>query len=394
VSLKKKAAPKAHSSIGASSMYRWSACPGSVRLSRGIKAPTSKYAAEGTCAHDLAEACLRSHIPPQHYRGNTRMADNQTFVVDDEMVEAVQMYLDAIKAECGPFDELFVEHKFALTEVHPDLFGTSDAVIWKPEPRELVTFDFKYGAGVPVDVVDNKQLKYYSLGALVTLKLPAVTVKQGIVQPRCPHPDGPVRFHTFDAIDLLDFKVDLQQFAQATEDPDAPLAAGEWCRFCPAAATCPMKFAQAQAVAAMAFEEVMAYDPKKLAYAIKLAEQLKPWIEQVHSFAYQEAEAGRVPPGYKLVDKVARRQYRDEAAAEAALKTAGLGETQMYPLPKLRSPAQIEDVLKGLKMSPAERAAILEPITEKKSSGHALVPDSDKRVAVSRQSAADAFSGA
>ena len=49
---------KAHSKIGASSMYRWSKCPGSVRLCEGIKSVSSVYADEGTRAHELAASLL------------------------------------------------------------------------------------------------------------------------------------------------------------------------------------------------------------------------------------------------------------------------------------------------------------------------------------------------
>src|SRR5690242_1931335 len=89
--------PNTHSSIGASSMYRWSVCPGSVNLSQGIHAPSSRYAAEGTCAHSLADVCLSTTMDADVYLGAKRTADGHDFVVDDEMVDGVQLYLDTVR---------------------------------------------------------------------------------------------------------------------------------------------------------------------------------------------------------------------------------------------------------------------------------------------------------
>jgi hypothetical protein len=376
-------------------MYRWSACPGSVRMSQGIRSPSSRAAAEGTCAHELAEACLRTGVPPSVYMGNTRTADGVNFTVDEEMVEAIQLYIDTIKSTVGPGDETFVEHRFDLRQIHDGLFGTADHVTWKPAERLLIVDDFKYGAGICVDVANNPQLRYYGVGALITLKLPALKVMLRITQPRYPHSEGPVRSETFDAIDLVDFIADLKQFAAATEDPFAPIVSGSHCIFCPAAAICPAKLAEANKAASAAFSQVEDMDYAKLAEALELADRVTAWAKRVNEFAYARAEAGDTIPGFKLVEKIARRKWKDEAQATQHLRAvAGLGETKLYPEPVLRSPAQIEEVLKGMKVTPEARKQILEPITEKKSSGHALVPDSDKRSAVSRQSAADAFSGA
>ncbi|MCH8328897.1 MAG: DUF2800 domain-containing protein, partial [Nanoarchaeota archaeon] len=47
-----------HSKIGASSMYRWSNCPGSVKLSEGMTSESSIYAIEGTAAHEVVGLAL------------------------------------------------------------------------------------------------------------------------------------------------------------------------------------------------------------------------------------------------------------------------------------------------------------------------------------------------
>ncbi|WP_164243209.1 DUF2800 domain-containing protein, partial [Stenotrophomonas maltophilia] len=59
-----------------------------------------------------------------------------------------------------------------------------------------------------------------------------------IIQPRAYHKDGAVREETIDLFDLYEFESELAVAAQATDDPNAPLVAGEHCKFCPAAHGC------------------------------------------------------------------------------------------------------------------------------------------------------------
>lgn len=364
-------------------MERWSACPGSVRLSRGIENRTTSYAAEGTVAHGLAQLALDPGIPPETYLGKTRSADGFDFEVTQEMVDAVNVFTETDPLEDG--DTGYVEHKFDLSHVYDGLYGTADRVVWKPKTALLIVRDFKYGAGVPVDVKDNPQLRYYALGALIDLGLPAKRVRMEVVQPRCPHPDGPIRAEEIDAIELMDFATDLIDYAKATEDENAPLHPGEHCRWCVAAGICPALKARANAFAAQAFGSDAAYDPDDLAAALAEIPILEARIKGVREFAYAEASAGKTIPGWKLVAKRANRKWRDEAVAITALTKLGLGEPEIYGVPKLVSPATIEKTL-GKKNS-----KVLEELTVKESSGNTLAVESDPRPAVVRQSAEDAF---
>ena len=117
----------------------------------------------------------------------------------------------------------------------------------------LSVIDLKYGAGVPVEVEDNPQLLYYGLGALLANKQwKPHEVEVVIVQPRCPHPDGPVRSQVLQVVDLLEFAADLVEAVKRTEEASeqhatldtlnwmrAYLNPGDHCRWCPAAAICP-----------------------------------------------------------------------------------------------------------------------------------------------------------
>jgi hypothetical protein len=266
---------------------------------------------------------------------------------------------------------------FNLGAVHPGLYGTADAVLWHPGLKRLKVYDYKHGAGLPVDVNGNPQLRYYALGALLTTGFKAEQVEIVVVQPRCPHPDGPVRRETIDALDLLDFAADLKAYAVKTEDPQAPLNPGDHCRFCPAAGVCPAKRDKAQALAKIEFSPLQpAYEPLQLSEALTWAGRMEAWAASVREFAYNEAMRGRAPPGFKLVEKVARRKWRSEDEARQFLEVYGMDDKDIYEPQSIRSPAQIEKVV-GKK-----NFGDIEPYTVKESSGYTLAADSDKRPAI------------
>jgi len=358
-----------HSPIGASGMHRWSRCPGAVRLCEGLPEAKSAYAEEGTRAHELAARQLS---------GQPALAA----VEDADLLEAVSVYTRWVGAE-RQGGELHIEVRFDLGAVHPGLFGTADCVIWRPDDKRLIVADYKHGAGVPVEVENNPQLRYYALGALLNLRYPAATVAMVVIQPRCPHPDGAIRVEVVDVVDLLDFASELKAFAVATETPDAPLVPGEHCRWCPAAAVCPALADRTQALAKIEFAPALSYDPVALARALDARAVVRAWLEALDQFAYAEAEAGRCPPGYKLVEKRATRKWINETTALEALHPFFATRDMMFEPRALLSPARMEKVM------PKSARPVLDGLVTKESAGHALVPDTDKRPAVRRSAVED-----
>lgn len=403
--------PQAHSPIGASSMYRWAACPGSVRLSSGIAQKSSVYAEEGSDAHALAARCALRGESPLDFVGKTVHIDDRRFEVTQEMAEAVAVYTNEIRMLTAEAvgGEVHIERSFDLSAVYPGCFGTADAVIWAPAAKTLTVVDYKHGAGIAVDVEHNPQLQYYGLGALLSCGYPAENVRLVVVQPRCEHPAGPVRAWVISAVDLIDFRADLIEFARATEDPNAPLAPGDHCRFCPAAqinpATmdvfCDALTERRKEVAVMEFSPALSYDPEKLRKALDSREVVKAWLKALDEFAYAEAEAGRCPPGYKLVAKRATRKWRDEGETVDVLQnTFGHDEVaNMFKPRELRSPAQLEQHLVALESfmpelkTKAKRAAaakeLLDDFIVAESSGHTLAPETDKRPPVKPEALAE-----
>lgn len=375
-----------HSEVGASGMERWENCPGSVNLANPLGSYESIYAAEGTVAHAVAQAWLDlKEKPDGAFIGREFEQGGHKIVVDEGMLEAVKVYVDTIQKETILADTVWIEKRFHLKKIDEACFGTADCVAYFKQSKTLVVYDYKHGAGVAVDVKENVQLMYYGLGALLTDELSKLPIKQielVIVQPRCPHPDGSVRRYTMTPEQMLEFWPRLAAAVAATKPADAPLHAGDWCRWCPAAAVCPeiKKVANEQAI--QIFSPQAIYDPSKLADALEWLPVLEGYAEALRKFAYAEAEHGRTPPRHKLVDKVARRKWKSDGEAETTL--AMLFDDVHEPR-KLLSPSKLEKLYGKKKIK-----KIIEPLCVKVSSGLALVHESDKREAA-KKDPADVF---
>ena len=376
----------AHSRIGASAAERWMACPKSPAMSDGVPRRSSEYAMEGTAAHAVAEHFLGQWAkeggtdrPIVYPSLLTKVkVEEKFFDVTEEMAAAVQVYLDTIYADAEIFgkEKLFIEHKFALPDIHPDLYGTNDCCLYT-ETQSVIVYDYKHGAGKVVEAIENPQLMIYALGALN--EFPAAdTVEMVIVQPRAKHPGGPVRRFAMGVEDLKAWgeKV-LKPAAYETENPEAPFNPGKWCDWCPGMASCPAL--HKHAVQTMFGDEVPDTMPlvEKLS-AEKLAEivAFKPLAEKFLDACYEEVKArmmnGVSVPGLKLVEGRGVRKWVEDFDSKSGKVFQAL-KADMYET-KIKSPAQMEKAIKAANLG----MDLLDGLVEV-SRGLQVVPVEDKR---------------
>jgi hypothetical protein len=384
--------PSLHSKLPPSGADRWMTCPGSIVLSEGMPESESEYADEGTRAHAYAQKWLLLHFA-QH--GAT---PSPTPGEEVEIHKHVKIYVDECIRVKGP--KVYVEKQVA---VNTDVYGTADFITWHPDSHTLYVRDLKYGAGVVVNVERNIQLRIYALATLLTMKLPARTINIGIVQPRYDHPDGFIRSVDFDVADLLDLHADVLDAVGRAELAETAKGSKGWednflkpsekgCRWCAASPKCPAIKNRAQALAKQVFAEPTilspdkalakpAYDPLALARALDFMPILEAWIKNTREFAYGEAEKGIEIPDYKLVDKQAIRKWKEDTSradiSPQLVKALGCSPFEIWEQPTLIGIGDAEKLAPG--KNAKERAAVLEPFVEKKSSGHTLVHVSDKR---------------
>jgi hypothetical protein len=390
----------AHARLGGSSAYRWMACPGSINLIDSLpdadRDQTSPYAAEGTAAHNLAEDALQVNGRCADFVGRVYEVDGHEITVDADMADAVQEYVTRVQRARGPH-ALHIEQQFDLSALNPPcpMFGTADAAIWNADNRVMDVWDLKFGRGVVVEAQDNPQLLYYALGAVLALKVRPDLIRVHIVQPRADHPEGPHRQAEYTWDDLLAFRRELMDAAHATLADDAPLQAGDHCRFCPAKAVCPEQYNNAVAVAQIEFDvpaeqTVTLLAPEQLSQdqiltVLDKAPMIEDWFASIRAHVQSRLESGEEVPGWKLVPKRAMRRWADPEAAERwlrrRLKMAGTYKKTLV------SPAQAEQALKDLGES------LPGALVDRVSSGFNLAPGDDPRKAVTPGSvAADDFS--
>lgn len=349
-----------HARLSASAAHRWLNCPASVKASEGMPDSTSVHAAAGTFAHHIAAECLTKGADPKEWLGNTTIVDGHKVTCDEEMVDAINVYLQAVGDRTGQAEMPLLE---ALQRFDPDLGGTADYVCL--DGKTLHVFDFKYGSGSYVDADANEQMMLYALGAMLAIGKPVTEVTVTIVQPRYEAAE-PVRSYSFKAVDILDFAADISAAAEKTRLPEPPYKAGDHCQWCKAARTCPELERRQHALVAAEFTAATVYDPQKLADALASIPVVKERIKALEEFAYAEACRGKDIPGFKLVDKRAMRKWKSDGdVIEWAEKQA----VDPYAPRELLSPAQLEKKVKKL---PPE-------LIVQQSSGTTLVPVSDKR---------------
>ena len=359
-----------HSSIvGGSTAKRVINCPGSVALVAQMPPkPSSVYADTGTLLHNvIADVLGGKAIEVQDFLG----AVHADVTLDQDMIDNKLLPALAALNEIDPdkIMEYETEVVVGFGDLLPGVFGSADIVGRIGDTAYIV--DWKFGDGVAVDVEENPQLMFYAAAAMRTPVAQwafegATKVELVIVQP--PYVK---RWETTPRRIQL-FEKELMQAVKVAQRPDAPLAQGDWCRWCAAKAICPIMTGAADRALVSALKGV---DVASVSDHLKIADQLEGWIKEVRALAMQTLEAGLPVPGYKLVPKRAMRQWMDEGKALDAMCDLGLDVKELTET-KLLSPAQAEKVLKKHKLAlPADHVVAV-------SSGNTLASEDDPRPAV------------
>ena len=334
-----------HSALGASGASRWFVCPGSIR--EAAKVPKS------------VEAPI-------------------AFTVDQDMAEAVQVYLSTIWALVGPSVSMTVEHRFDLSWLVPGMFGTADCVLIDWAARKAYVVDYKHGKGVVVYAKENPQLKYYALGALHGVE-GIDTVELVIVQPRCPEGE-PVDRWSLPVSELRAWGVEvLLPAAKATQSETAPLRAGDHCKWCKARRDCAGLRAHVNEIACTQVTQgpIRPISEWTTGQKLKLVESLDlltALAKEAKATLQAEAEAGTFKhDDWKLVKAKSNRKWLESAAATLA---EVLSADEMYAEPKLKG---LRDMEKALRAKGVDVDAWMAAATEKPDKGLTLVHKSDSR---------------
>ena len=371
-------APANHSPLGPSGAARWINCPGSVLLTKDMPDQPSPYAAAGTVAHALAEAKIRNYFiahwgkPGYDARlESIRKMDGY----DKSMEDATEEYLEFLKTRAMSYDTepaVFAETRIDLQSIIPGGFGTADCIMLGGNRMDIV--DYKNGSGVAVEAEHNPQLMLYAYGALQAFR-PIVgdtveTVHLSIVQP---HAGGVKEWDVLTPYLYSWVREVVEPAVKEALSPGARFAAGDWCRFCKARATC-MERAKAMFDIEPLIDDPKMLSPQSIGEILTRGRHVADWLNDLEAYALKSSLKGEAIPGWKAVEGRGSRVWSDNTdAVFAVLEERGVDESMLYE----SKPVSVAGLEKTLGKSAFKELA--GDLWQKTPGKPTLVPESDKR---------------
>lgn len=271
--------------LSASGSQRWILCGGSRKAEEGLPDQKSKYAQEGTLAHEIAAALLNKQ-------------DISHYNVTPEMLENVQLYVEYVESLVSKtiyYPEIYIEHISDFSHIVPGNTGTADAVVISINTLHII--DFKYGMGCSVSAYENSQLLLYAIGVYNKLKNKEVIqeIVLHIVQPR---------INNFDkwslSINELSFwEGYIKAKAEIALNDNAPRIPSEnACKWCKAKTTCSALYDFTADIMESANQEVK---DDKIKIILDNSKLIKNYLASLESKVFDKLSAGYSFRGYKLI---------------------------------------------------------------------------------------------
>lgn len=393
-----------HSVFSPSGSFLWLNCAGGLIANLLAPDDAGEDAAYGTVGHSVGEQWLRDGVKPAHRIGEVVEVQegDQVFsiTIDNAMMDYVERYV----LWCAPLPGThYVEQRFTYSHLTPleDQGGTTDHAALTYQ-HGIIT-DLKMGMGDKVYAERNSQAMLYALGTLYEwdwfYDFQRFTIR--IAQPRLSH------FDEWEVTreELLEFAEFVKVRAQAAWQPNAPRTPSpKACRWCRVSTSCTARLMQLTALASGnmsfigksitetemqelkeslangAFELELA-DPKRLStedlsILYPYIDTAKAWWEKLNGEIYRRAMAGQNVSSAKLVKgRGGRRKWINPKMARKVLTRFGASDDDIV---EVRSPAQVEEVLRGIGYARSALPSLLDGLTSQEAPGLRLVPVQDK----------------
>ncbi len=371
---------KSHALLSPSSASRWLACTPSARLEAELPDKAGTAADEGTLAHRLGEAIIKRKL---------KMLSEAAYSIELMKIQAHELYENPMLEYCedyavyvleqfaaaqanDPNAKIFIEEELDLSKYVPEGFGTGDIIIvWT---GNLLFIDLKYGKGVEVSSVENKQLMLYALGALEEhgwlFDVDKLTMT--IYQPRIDN----ISSWDIAEDELLKWAEDeLKPKAQIAFSGQGEFVAGKHCQFCRLKPNCRAHAEMQLELANYDFKAEVYLKDDEISDILRRAKSFESWLKEVKDYALSKAVLeGKKWPGFKVVEGRSDRVYLDPDLVEFKLLKEGYSKESIYKAPELLGITAME---KELGKKNFER--LLKNITIKPRGKPALAPIEDKR---------------
>lgn len=347
-----------HYPWGASCAKTWRGCAGSINFANAAKESgkipqksTTKFAEEGTDAHDWADRCIKGEITKKQIPANHR--------------ESLDGYIDFAREladEAGEDSMVFTEQQVPLF-YNEEETGTLDYSVATSELVSLL--DYKNGFQ-HVAALENDQLIIYAMSLMIMLEAMGLfeftddtIIRCYIYQPNCPEWDGVPEQWECTYRDLKDYCIDIKadyrrsKVAKVTDLKPSK----EACMFCDARIICTERILGL-------FEDIpeglhpfngsveipespAELTDKCIVAIVENRRAIAKWMEEVESsYAPLRIEQGNPIKGLKLVNGGAGNRSWGEREDEAEKLLRKIPAADRYKPRRVLSPAQAEKVLK------------------------------------------------
>ena len=362
--------PNDHALLSASSSHRWLNCNPSARLEREFADRETTAAAEGTAAHALAEHKLKRRLKLR--------SERPVSVYDtDEMETCTDDYADFVMEQVtkerrrDPDTQVFIEQRLDFSCYVPEGFGTGDCLIVSKGRLHII--DLKYGMGLLVDSEENPQMMLYALAALNQYEeqYQIKKVKLTIFQPRR---ENVSTWETSVAKLKKWATKELVPKAEKAFKGEGEYCPGEWCIFCKAAVKCRARAEDKLRLAQSEFKMPPLLTDAEIEDVLAKLPDIKKWADEIQEYALAKALAGKEWAGFKLVEGRSVRKFTDERAVVKAANAAGYHDIYKQSLISITEMEKL--------MGKAEFSKVLGALVTKPQGKPTLVPDTDKRQAI------------
>ncbi len=372
--------PNDHALLSASSSHRWLHCNPSARLEREFADRETIAAAEGTAAHALAEHKLKRKLKLRSERPVSPFDTDEMEVCTDDYADFVMEQVTKERRR-DPDTQVFIEQRLDFSCYVPEGFGTGDCLIVSRGRLHII--DLKYGQGLLVDSEENPQMMLYALAALNQYEeqYQIKKVKLTIFQPRR---DNVSTWETTVAKLKKWATKDLVPKAQKAFRGEGEYCPGEWCIFCKAAVKCRARAEDKLRLAQSEFKMPPLLTDAEIESVLAKLPDIKKWADEIQEYALAKALAGKEWAGFKLVEGRSVRKFTDERAVVKAANEAGYHDIYKQTLISLTEMEKL--------MGKAEFSKVLGALVTKPQGKPTLVPDTDKRQAISVSNPKSEFS--
>lgn len=360
-----------HALLAPSSASRWTICTPAPRLEAGFRDKGSVFADEGTLAHDVGEKLLKAGTPYLELPVWRKFKEHELYT--EALYNHACDYAAYVRSFITPGKDyrLFVEKKLILQRWIPGGFGHGDSALLTG--TTLHVFDFKFGSGVLVPYLGNKQLRIYSLGWLEDLDLlyDIRTIHMHIYQPRMDN----IGYDTISRNELMLWGNSyLKPIAKLAFSGEGEFVPGDHCHFCKANARCKALADHNLELAAMQFQDPFFMTDEEMGKVLERKGTFEKWIKAVHDYMLDEAyNRNKNWPGLKLVEGRSNRKYIDEQAVADSIKH-NLHQTDVYKPKELIGITELEAKIGAIYFK-----RFVSPLLIKPPGAPTLVPLSDAR---------------